>query len=82
MTGAQSDYKYRGLMPRLISELYQEINSRYEHQIKVSISYLELYNETLCDLLNENNENQMNIQEDSKGYVIVKGLSKKPAENE
>ncbi len=24
----------------------------------------------------------MNIQEDSKGYVIVKGLSKKPAENE
>ena len=55
MTGAQSDYKYRGLIPRLISELYQEINSRYEHQIKVSISYLELYNETLCDLLNENN---------------------------
>lgn len=40
MTGAQSDYKYRGIIPRVISSLYQEINSRYEHQIKVSISYL------------------------------------------
>lgn len=51
MTGAQTDYKYRGIVPRLISSLYQEVNSRYEHQIKVSISYLELYNETLIDLL-------------------------------
>ena len=52
MTGAQTDYKYRGIIPRVLSSLFQEINSRYEHQIKVSISYLELYNETLYDLLN------------------------------
>ena len=52
MTGAQTDYKYRGIIPRVLSSLYQEINSRYEHQIKVSISYLELYNENLSDLLN------------------------------
>ena len=51
MTGAQNDYKYRGIVPRILSSLYQEINSRYEHQIKVSISYLELYNEQLIDLL-------------------------------
>ena len=62
MTGAQTDYKYRGIIPRVLSSIYQEINSRYEHQIKVSISYLELYNETLLDLLSENNPNPMNIQ--------------------
>jgi kinesin family member 6/9 len=62
MTGAQTDYKYRGVAPRLLSSLYQEINSRYEHQIKVSISYLELYNETLVDLLDENNKDQLTIQ--------------------
>jgi kinesin family protein 6/9 len=62
MTGAQTDYKYRGVVPRLLSSLYQEINSRYEHQIKVSISYLELYNETLVDLLDENNKDQLTIQ--------------------
>lgn len=79
MTGAHSDYKYRGIIPRVLSCLFQEINSRYEHQIKVSISYLELYNETISDLLEENNTNPMNIQEDSKGYVQVKGLTVKPA---
>jgi kinesin family protein 6/9 len=62
MTGAQTDYKYRGIVPRLISSLFQEVNSRYEHQIKVSISYLELYNETLVDLLDETNSAQLNIQ--------------------
>jgi kinesin family protein 6/9 len=82
MTGAQNDYKYRGIIPRILSSLYQEVNSRYEHQIKVSISYLELYNETLIDLLDENNTNQLSIQEDQKGYVLVKGLTKKQADNE
>lgn len=79
MTGAHSDYKYRGVIPRVLSSLFQEINSRYEHQIKVSISYLELYNESLSDLLDDANTNPMSIQEDSKGYVIVKGLTVKPA---
>ena len=82
MTGAHSDYKYRGIIPRVLSSLFQEINSRYEHQIKVSISYLELYNETLSDLLNENSSNPMNIQEDHKGYVQVKGLTVRQADNE
>lgn len=79
MTGAQSDYKYRGIIPRVLSALFQDINSRYEHQIKVSISYLELYNETLSDLLDESNTNPMNIQEDQKGYVQVKGLTVRQA---
>lgn len=79
MTGAQTDYKYRGVIPRVLSALFQEINSRYEHQIKVSISYLELYNESLSDLLDETNANPMSIQEDHKGYVQVKGLSHRHA---
>jgi kinesin family member 6/9 len=82
MTGAQTDYKYRGIVPRVVSSLFQEVNSRYEHQIKVSISYLELYNETLVDLLDENNANQLSIQEDQKGYVFVKGLTRRQADNE
>jgi kinesin family protein 6/9 len=82
MTGAHSDYKCRGITPRVISSLFQEINSRYEHHIKVEISYLELYNETLFDLLDESNASPMSIQEDAKGYVQVKGLTLRPADNE
>lgn len=86
MTGARSDYKYRGITPRMISTLFQEINSRYEHNIKVSVSYLELYNETLYDLLADGFSPEapetMSIQEDSKGYVLVKGQTLKVCENE
>ncbi|CAM6005547.1 unnamed protein product [Sphagnum balticum] len=84
MTGAQSDYKYRGVIPRLLSALYQEVNARHDHHIKVSISYLELYNETLIDLLEGDvgGERALSIQEDQKGYVVVKGLARRPAENE
>jgi kinesin family protein 6/9 len=82
MTGAQTDYKYRGIAPRLLSSLYQEINSRYEHQIKVSISYIELYNETLVDLLDAESTAQLSIQEDQKGYVLVKGQTLRQADNE
>lgn len=86
MTGARSDYKYRGITPRMISALFQEINSRYEHNIKVSVSYLELYNETLYDLLADGFSPEapetMSIQEDSKGYVLVKGQTLHTCENE
>jgi len=53
MSGSQSDYKYRGIIPRCISAIYQEVQQRLEHNIKVSVSYLEIYNETLTDLLAE-----------------------------
>ena len=56
MTGARNDYKYRGIIPRVVSSVFQEIGSRYEHQIKVYVSYLELYNETLFDLISTSPE--------------------------
>ncbi len=40
MTGVSSDYKSRGIIPRTLSQLYQEIDSRYEEDIQVGISYL------------------------------------------
>lgn len=38
-------------MPRCISLLFQEIEARYEQQITVGVSYLEIYNEMMYDLL-------------------------------
>ena len=64
-TGTTTDYKYRGLIPRSISLLFQEIGQRYEQQIVVGVSYLEIYNELLTDLLggslnpNEGNQQQL-----------------------
>ena len=45
------------------------------------MSYLEIYNETLYDLLNPNylgeEQQTMAIQEDERGQILVKGLTQK-----
>lgn len=72
-----TDPKYRGLIPRTISALYQEINNRYEKLITVRVSYVEIYNENLVDLLASDNNHESNqnlaIQEDPHHGVFVKG---------
>jgi hypothetical protein len=59
--------------------VFQEIGSHSEQQIVVSISYLEIYNEQLYDLLSDhprdaNSGSAISIQDDAKGEVHVKGL--------
>ncbi|CAD8210486.1 unnamed protein product [Paramecium pentaurelia] len=83
MMGSQIDYKYRGMMPRCISLLFQEIEARYEQQITVGVSYLEIYNEMMYDLLAGGDQNTgLAIQEDNNGYVLVKGLTIKKCQTE
>lgn len=86
MFGSPSDYKYRGIIPRVISTLFQEIESRYDQQIVVRVSYLEIYNELMIDLLalalNPEISSNLAIQEDDHGGVNVKGLMRKTCVNE
>ncbi|XP_070571216.1 kinesin-like protein KIF9 [Ptychodera flava] len=87
MTGATENYQHRGLIPRSIAQVYREIEERPEHAITVRISYLEIYNETMFDLLSTLPESiqsvpQMTIVEDEQGGVNVKGLSVHLAQNE
>jgi hypothetical protein len=74
-----TDFKYRGLIPRTISSLFHEIQNRYEKLITVRVSYIEIYNEMLNDLLSSNQDNELNqnlaIQEDPHHGVFVKGAA-------
>lgn len=45
MVGGSQNYKYRGIIPRTISQLYQEIGSHFDQAVTVSASYIEIYNE-------------------------------------
>ncbi|XP_064647221.1 kinesin-like protein KIF9 [Lineus longissimus] len=88
ITGATENYKHRGIIPRALSHIYREIEDRPECAISVRVSYLEIYNETMFDLLaslpesyTPANVSPMAVVEDIHG-VYVKGLSCHLAQNE
>nr|CAD7407179.1 unnamed protein product [Timema cristinae] len=65
-----------GLIPRSLSHLFDELR-RLQAEFTVRVSYLELYNEELIDLLSTSNDpSKINLYEDplKKGSVIVSGL--------
>ena len=87
ISGAPSNFTYRGIIPRSISRLFNEISTKPEYDFNIQISYLEIYNEIMFDLLPEDGKfigQRANIefQEDNKGNVLVKGLSKHKVTNE
>ena len=86
MSGSSSNFNYRGIIPRSITRLFQELGGKIDFDSKVSISYLEIYNEIIFDLLSpvpaNEQKGEINFQEDAKGNVVVKGLSKHVVANE
>ncbi|KAJ8276998.1 hypothetical protein GJAV_G00070270 [Gymnothorax javanicus] len=81
MTGATESYRERGIIPRALQEVFREVGQRSDHKITVHLSFLEIYNETLLDLLASAKETPvgppavMAIVDEGGGGVTVKGLS-------
>uniref|UniRef100_A0A8B9MV63 Kinesin-like protein n=1 Tax=Accipiter nisus TaxID=211598 RepID=A0A8B9MV63_9AVES len=79
MTGATAEYKHRGIIPRAIQQVFKATAHSVDPFITVRISYLEIYNETLFDLLSTmtssgTSDMQMAVVDCPQG-VYVKGLS-------
>ena len=88
MTGSTEKFQHRGIIPRAIQQIYREIRERTEHAVTVRISYLEIYNEHMFDLLStlpgttSSDSQLMTVTEDGNGYTCVKGLSVQQADSE
>lgn len=82
--GGQKEYQYRGLVPRVIQHIFEAIQEKPESIVTCRFSALEIYNNTLYDLLEEKNENEPNLSifDDAKGNVCVRGLRRVIAANE
>ncbi|EAW64814.1 kinesin family member 9, isoform CRA_b [Homo sapiens] len=79
MMGATENYKHRGILPRALQQVFRMIEERPTHAITVRVSYLEIYNESLFDLLSTlpyvgPSVTPMTIVENPQG-VFIKGLS-------
>lgn len=79
MTGGHVGFADRGIVPRSISQIYAEAAARPENNITIRLSYCEIYNELMFDLLTEvgvaEQSGDLHIFEDAKGSIHVKGLS-------
>jgi kinesin family protein 6/9 len=89
ITGGAERYADRGIIPRTISYIFNEISKRNTYQYKVNISYLEIYNDDGYDLLDENHASKslydlpkVRMYEVSSDQFILKNLSVHRAENE
>ncbi|CAH2281813.1 kinesin KIF9 isoform X1 [Pelobates cultripes] len=85
-TGPMEKYQQRGIIPRALQQVFKEIEERTDQSVIVRISYLEIYNEALFDLLATlpdvpTPDTQMSIVDAAQG-VHVKGLSMHLAGNE
>ena len=87
MTGSTANYKYRGLIPRAINKIFSEVGGRFDNQITVKVSFVELYNELMFDMLSEvppseQSGSNITIFEDAVGEIAVRGLTMTECRNE
>ncbi|XP_069468552.1 chromosome-associated kinesin KIF4A isoform X2 [Ambystoma mexicanum] len=67
-----------GVIPRVIRTLFKEIELRPEWVFVMNVSYLEIYNEEIIDLLSFGNKSsQINIREDPKEGIKIVGLTER-----
>lgn len=71
---SDSDEKDAGVIPRCVHVIFERLQKNFS-EYSVKVSFLELYNEELSDLLTED-DRQLRIFEDSTGKngVMVNGL--------
>ncbi|CAB1447388.1 unnamed protein product [Pleuronectes platessa] len=91
MTGSTKSYKQRGFIPRALQQVFQEIERRTDFSFSVQLSFMEIYNETLLDLLSPVSPLQDSTPPSARGLVVmeepgrgvvIKGLSLHPVFSE
>ncbi|XP_049623360.1 chromosome-associated kinesin KIF4A [Suncus etruscus] len=78
-TAEQVNESTVGIIPRVIQLLFKEIDQRSDFEFFLKVSYLEIYNEEILDLLCSSREKapQINIREDPKEGIKIVGLTEK-----
>ena len=83
------DFRNRGITPRAISEIFTYIAEHPQYDATVSVSYVEIHNDVLQDLLSTLPREEplpadvdLHVIEDRKGETSVKNLTTVPVRSE
>ncbi|KXZ54349.1 hypothetical protein GPECTOR_5g430 [Gonium pectorale] len=84
MSGGGAAYAHRGLIPRALHHVFKEVDMRVDKMYTVHVSYLEIYNEQMYDLLGESpgTSDSLAVLEDANNNTYVRGLTKVPVRSE
>ena len=79
MMGDIANYAHRGVAPRALAHVFQEVGMRVETAFKITCTYMEIYNEKVFDLLADADAERTadyTIAEEKGGKgVFVRGLT-------
>ncbi|KAK7067055.1 Chromosome-associated kinesin kif4a [Halocaridina rubra] len=69
-----------GIIPRAVNDIFEWVAQHTECEFLVKVSFIELYKETLFDLLSNRNREEcaVDIREDSRGGIKIVGLTEIP----
>ncbi|CAI9730583.1 KIF27 isoform X1 [Octopus vulgaris] len=70
----------QGIIPRAVRQIYDIINSKGNIHFAVRVSYIEIYLEELCDLLDVDNKT-LHVREDEKGNTVISGVQEVKCES-
>uniref|UniRef100_A0AAR2KYJ5 Kinesin motor domain-containing protein n=1 Tax=Pygocentrus nattereri TaxID=42514 RepID=A0AAR2KYJ5_PYGNA len=77
-TSAQENEPVVGVIPRVIKRIFQEKTKRTDSEFIINVSYLEIYNEEILDLLCTSKDKPViSIREDPKDGIKIVGLTEK-----
>ncbi|KAL0994127.1 hypothetical protein UPYG_G00118050 [Umbra pygmaea] len=80
-TSAQENEPTVGVIPRVVKTIFQEKEKHKDCEFSLSVSYLEIYNEDILDLLypavSKDKPSVINIREDPKEGIKIVGLIEK-----
>jgi kinesin family protein 3/17 len=73
--------KNNGIISSSFEHLFEAISVAHDVRYLVMVSYLEIYNENIRDLLNNDTANNLKLKESPTEGVIVESLSRHPVHN-
>lgn len=77
MSGDVQNYAHRGIVPRALHHIFKEVDLRTDKVYRVEVSYMEIYNEGLYDLLADNPAAADNLAIlDDASNTVVRGLTR------
>ena len=69
----------KGIMPRAVSDLFKILQKKKNKEFRIQVSYIEIYNEEIRDLLG--NREELKLHEDPVKGVLMQGVKELYVDN-